>query len=194
MTDTPDIFSHRIFAKTSLGTQEMSARSLGLSPLLRRVLILLDGKRSLADVATLVPGQNVAELVEQLVEHGCVTYSSDAMVGAPAPAERANATAQTGTAPAVLPAIALAQLAFDALPPAASRSAKDVEMARNFMTNTVNRMFEQYSKLTLIEAIFSCKNAEDLRRVYPDWAHTMQTNATAARRFPELSNQLFTTL
>ena len=175
----------------------MAARSLGLSPLLRRVLILLDGKRSLAEVMTLVPGQNVAELVEQLVGHGCVTYSSDAMVRAPVQASSAQAAPSATplpSVPSVTPALALAQQAFDALPPASSRSAKDVEMARNFMTNTINRMFAQYSKLTLIEAIFSCKSAEDLRRVYPDWAQTMQTNTTAARRFPELSNQLFTTL
>lgn len=203
MTENSDSFPQRIFSKTPLGTQEMASRSLGLTPLQRRVLILLDGKRSLADVAVLVPGHDVAELVEQLVAHACVVYSTDAPGGALASPERTNSAVPPGSVPGPLagspgtpssPALALAQLAFDALPPASSRSAKDVEMARNFMMNTVNRMFEQYSKLTLVEAIFSCKSAEDLRRVYPDWAHTMQTNTIAARRFPELSSQLFTTL
>lgn len=203
MTENTGSFPQRIFSKTPLGAQEMAARSLGLTPLQRRVLILLDGKRSLADVAVLVPGHDVAALVEQLVAHACVVYSMDAPGGAPVTTERTNSPVQPGVVPGpsagtqgapVSPALALAQLAFDALPPAASRSAKDVEMARNFMTNTINRMFEQYSKLTLVEAIFSCKDADDLRRVYPDWAHTMQTNTIAARRFPELSSQLFTTL
>lgn len=199
MTDTSDFFPQRIFSKTPVGTQEMAARSLGLSPLLRRVLILLDGKRSLAEVATLVPGQDIADLAAQLVANGCVVYRADAASAEASSVERASNTAQpkpvqTESVTAASPALAWAQKAFDALPPASTRTAKDVEMARNFMTNTVNRMFEQYSKLTLIEAIFSCKTAEDLRRVYPDWAHTMQTNNVAARRFPELSNQLFTTL
>lgn len=204
MTENSDSFQQRIFSKTPLGTQEMASRSLGLTPLQRRVLILLDGKRSLADVAVLVPGHDVAELVEQLVAHACVVYSTDAPGGATISLERTTSSpAQPGAVPAsvagspgapVSPAIALAKLAFDALPPASTRSAKDVEMARNFMMNTINRMFEQYSKLTLVEAIFSCKSADDLRRVYPDWANTMQTNTIAARRFPELSNQLFTTL
>ncbi len=194
MTENSDSFPQRIFSKTPLGTQEMASRSLGLTPLQRRVLILLDGKRSLADVAVLVPGHDVAELVEQLVAHACVVYSSDASGGAPAQTSAVPAPVASAQGGPVSPALALAQLAFDALPPASTRSAKDVEMARNFMMNTVNRMFEQYSKLTLVEAIFSCKSAEDLRRVYPDWANTMQTHTIAARRFPELSNQLFTTL
>ncbi len=60
MTENSDSFPQRIFSKTPLGTQEMASRSLGLTPLQRRVLILLDGKRSLADVAVLVPGHDVA--------------------------------------------------------------------------------------------------------------------------------------
>ena len=194
MTDTSDILLQRIFAKTSAGTQEIAARALGLSPLLRRLLILLDGKRSLAEVATLVPGHDVAVLVEQLVAHGCVVYTSDATSVITVATAQTGIPAQTAIAPMGLSPLALAQLAFDTLPPASGRSAKDVQMARTFMTNTINTLFEQYSKLTLIEAIFNCKSAEDLRRVYPDWAQTMQTNTIAARRFLELSRQLFTTL
>lgn len=75
-----------------------------------------------------------------------------------------------------------------------SRSAKELEMARNFMTNSVNNMFGQHTRLTLIEAIFKCTTSAELRAVYPDWVETMSASAIGARRLPELRQKLFSVL
>jgi len=80
------------------------------------------------------------------------------------------------------------------LPEASSRSAKDVEMARNFMTNTVNTIFQANTRLTLLEAIFACKTAEDARRVYPKWAETIASSSIGAKRLPDFREKLFKVL
>jgi hypothetical protein len=67
-------------------------------------------------------------------------------------------------------------------------------MARNFMTNTINTMFGQNMRLTLIEAIFTARTADDLRRVYPVWAETMASIGVGAKRQPELRLKLFQVL
>jgi hypothetical protein len=84
--------------------------------------------------------------------------------------------------------------AMPGLPAASSRTAKDVEMARNFMTNTVNTIFGHHSRLSLIEAIHACKSSDELRRVYLTWAEAMESNAIGKKRLPELREKLFAVL
>lgn len=67
-------------------------------------------------------------------------------------------------------------------------------MARNFMTNSINTMFWQNTRLTLIKAIFAARTADELRRVYPVWAATMATIGIGAKRLPELRQKLFEVL
>lgn len=67
-------------------------------------------------------------------------------------------------------------------------------MARNFMTNTINTMFGQNMRLTLIESIFAARTAEDLRRVYPVWAETTASIGIGAKRLPELRQKLLQVL
>ncbi len=83
---------------------------------------------------------------------------------------------------------------FSSLPAPETRTAKDLEMARNFMTNSVNNMFGQHTRLTLIEAIFKCNSTVALREVYPAWVETMSSSAIGVRRLPELRQNLFTVL
>ncbi len=85
-------------------------------------------------------------------------------------------------------------MALSGLPQAEMRSPKEIEMARNFMTNTVNTMFLQNMRLTLIESIFAARTAEDLRRVYPVWAETMASIDIGAKRLPDLRQKLLQVL
>ena len=48
--------------------------------------------------------------------------------------------------------------------------------------------------LTLIEAIFTARTADDLRRVYPVWAEAMASIGVGAKRLPELRLKLFQVL
>lgn len=178
MTDAPLDLAATTFAKTAAGVQEIQSRALGLPPLTRRVLVLVDGKRSGKDLAVFVVGHDVADILGQLLAHGCIDAP---LAASPAPA-------------APRPLAPEGAEALSGLPQAATRSARETEMARNFMTNTVNTMFGQNMRLTLIESIFSARSAEDLRRIYPAWAESMASIGVGARRLPELRQKLFQVL
>ncbi len=181
MADAPPNLTAAIYAKTAQGQQEIQSRSLGLTPLARRVLVLVDGKRSGKDLSTFVPGNEIAEQLTELLDRGCVEAVGVAQQ-APSPA----------AAPAKPPAPDESDLA--ALPPAESRSAKELDMARNFMTNTVNNIFGHHNRISLIEAIHGCRSSSELRHVYVAWAQALETNNIGKKRLPELREKLFAVL
>jgi hypothetical protein len=190
MSDTPTDLHQSILAKTGIGQQEVQNRALGLNPLVRRLLILVDGKRSGEELAAFVVGHDVCDLLGQLLANGCIEITARAAAAPTAPV--VTAPPRTASQPAAVPATSDA--GFANLPPADSRSAKEVDMARNFMTNTVNTIFQPNTRLSLLEAIFACKTAEATRRVYPRWLETISTSALGLKRLPEFQEKLFKVL
>lgn len=180
MPDSLADLNASIFAKTIAGQQEVASRSLGLTPLLRRLLIMVDGKRSAGELAPLVVGHDLADLFMQLQEKGCVELVR-VVAAQPAP---------TPTASAQNPETTDQDAFLATLPPAETRTAKDVEMARNFMTNTTNTVFGQNTRFTLMEEIFACKTAYDTRRVYLLWAASMQTSIIGSKRMSEFQGKI----
>jgi hypothetical protein len=57
-----------VFAKTAKGRAEIAQRTAGLSGKHRNVLILLDGRKSLRTIGTLVPEDGIPNIVETLLE------------------------------------------------------------------------------------------------------------------------------
>lgn len=70
-----------IARKTQLGAHTVIQRENGLPTHLRRLLLLADGKRNLADLAGVVPGRNVVADLHELAIRGLI---EDAAAG-PAP-------------------------------------------------------------------------------------------------------------
>jgi hypothetical protein len=181
MTDQTLDLNASIFTKTLLGQQEIQSRSLGLSGLVRRILVLIDGKRNGSELGGFVLGHDITAIIRELLSHGCIDAAS-------APPSQAQPEAITPKVPKS------EGTTFSSLPAPETRTAKDLEMARNFMTNSVNNMFGQHTRLTLIEAIFKCNSTVALREVYPAWVETMSSSAIGVRRLPELRQNLFTVL
>lgn len=177
-------FLSAVFAKTAIGQHEVSTRALGLSPLARRLLILVDGKRSGRELAEFVAGHPVVELLGELLTRQCVE-----VVGTAAAPVKAATPDKTASASVTTPEAALA-----ALPPAESRSAKDLDMARNFMINTVNMEFGQHMRMSLIKAVDESSTVAELRQVYPLWLSTMAASSNAAKNLPTLKDKLFRVL
>ena len=177
-----------IFAKTAIGQHEIKTRELGLTPLVRRLLILVDGKHSGKELAPMLMGQSLAELMAQLLDKECIE-----LVGRASPVDQPGKRAPVAEAPqkteTASPEAALAQL-----PAAETRTAKELDMARNFMTNTVNMEFGQHMRISVIEAISTCKTALELRQVYPLWYSTMGSSRSAAKELPALNEKLFRVL
>ncbi|WP_210546816.1 hypothetical protein [Rhodoferax sp. PAMC 29310] len=176
MTDQTLDLTAAIFAKTSLGQQEIQSRSLGLSVLVRRILVLIDGKRNGVELGGFVQGHDISAIISELMGHGCIDATAPAPHAAEPEAVAPKAKKPDGTS-------------VSSLPPHETRTAKDLEMARNFMTNSVNNMFGQHTRLTLIEAIFKCDSSAALREVYPAWVETMSGSAIGTRRLPELQQK-----
>ena len=173
-----------IYAKTAVGQQEVQSRKLGLTPLPRRLLILVDGKRSGKDLAVFVEGHNPGELLKQLLDHGCI--EAIAVIAAP---EALASSSQGQTAGTSATEATLAKL-----PAASTRTVKDVEKARNVMMNTLNAVFQQNTRLTLMKTISECRSAEEARSVYPKWLDNMRASVEGAKRLPEFHDKLFAVL
>lgn len=173
-----------VCTKTSLGLQEIQSRTLGLLPMARRLLILMDGKRSGRELAPMVAGHDFSDLLRQLFEKNCI----EVVNSGPGITQTKNLSAPE----AALKAAPEDKLA--ALPPAESRTAKETEMARNFMANTINMEFGQHMRISVIEAISSCKTALELRQVFPLWYSTMGSSRSAAKELSGLKEKLFRVL
>lgn len=194
MPDPSIDVDHTVFAKTALGQQEMQSRALGLNPMQRRLLILIDGKRNGLELAPLVGGQDLRALLAELVDKGCIERTNSAAAPTPPPAALPTTPPVQKVTEPTPAAVPVGDAALASLPAADTRSAADVTMARNFMTNTVNTIFQPYTRLTLLEAIANCKTAHDTRRVYVQWSESIGGSTIGAKRLPEFREKLFKVL
>jgi hypothetical protein len=179
MTDSDVI--QAVYAKTAMGQLEVQTRSLGLVPSLRRVLILVDGKRHGHALAALIPGQDIVAILRQLVGTGCIASLAPSLPVLP--------VALAGEAAAEDVAALLS-----GLPPAELRGPQELDKARHCMINTLNSVFGQNMRLTLLESIAACQTTDDLRRAYPFWLEAMQSTRAGAKRAPEFRKMLFDVL
>ncbi len=90
----------RVYRKTAAGQIEVAARSGSLSLATRRVLILVDGKRSVAELAPLLPGE-IGSAIDMLVEKGYIEPAGSVDAAPVAPAAPA-ASATVSPAPRTL--------------------------------------------------------------------------------------------
>jgi hypothetical protein len=184
MSDQAIDFNRSLFAKTASGHQEIQTRALKLGQIPRRLLILIDGKRSTQELATLVADNDLNELLTELLDKGCIVAASTMPASAPPPVLPNDAGADQISSDRFLAK----------LPDAATRSSKDVEMARNVMTNTINNVFPLNFQVNLLEAIFVCNTTADVRRVYPQWETIMASSKAGIKRLPEFKAMLFKVL
>jgi len=192
MSDTPDL-TLAVFAKTPLGQQEIQSRSMGLAPLVRRILVLIDGKRGFPDLAALLPeGSDAGQILQELLAQGCVQVMSQ-LKAAPVSASQEVPVASTAQA-ADAEEGSGASSALNGLPPVSSRSLKDNDMARNFMINSINAIIGQNMRISLIHDIFHSDTTEKLREVYAAWESSLANTGMGAKRLPELRDKLFKVL
>jgi hypothetical protein len=81
-----------VYAKTAKGRSEVALRGMGLSGRQRGVLIMLDGHKSCAALAPLMPAGQVACIVEQLLALDLIARCDAA---APAPAASGTVAAES---------------------------------------------------------------------------------------------------
>lgn len=137
-----------IFFKTDQGREALTSRPAGLGPRLRSLLIMVDGKRSVAEFDKLL-GADAAPLLEQLAAQGWV--ESEAV--APGAAVLNGAAG----APVGVPVLT------DAVPAAPALSFAD---ARRLMVRFVNDQLGPMGEPLAIR-IEGCKTPADLQAILP---------------------------
>lgn len=162
--------------KTALGSEELERRSLGLGVIERRLLILIDGQRGVAELQTMMGKTEIGPLLDHLVEVGCVLWPGreGASAAKPAPAPEARSAVAAAPAPEG----------------GAERSPKEREMARNFMINTLLTFIGPYANPELMKRIQAAPDSATLRLLYPEWRELMDSPRAAGKRMAELDKEL----
>lgn len=177
-----------LLVKTDKGRDAMARRLPELGPRLRSMLILVDGKRSAAELDQLGAGLGGgASLLEQLLSHGWIaphdpngpSFQNTAPLvdgpssAAPAPAAAAVAVpAPAPQAPAAAPPLAASVLPF-------------VE-ARRLVVRFINDAAGPMGELTAIR-VESCKTAAELQAQLPRVRDALQNyrGAATVQRFDQ---------
>jgi hypothetical protein len=86
---------NRVYQKSAKGAEAIATRQHGLTPKLRSMLIMIDGKRGLEELSKLsqMPG-DAEQLLAQLLEQGFIEPGAAAVPPSSAPAPLAAAPAQ----------------------------------------------------------------------------------------------------
>lgn len=162
-----------VFAKTARGQEEMATRSGGLSPRVRRVLILIDGKRDVDQLREMVQSDDLTHTLGELEEAGYIEPVALADTAG-------GAVAVDGSLPPIT--------AFRELP--ATPVTPELELARNFMINTLKTFFGPYEKLSIIEPVFVARSHEEMRQYFDVWYAAIVSSRDGRRRAEELRTRL----
>ncbi len=151
------------YVKTPKGIEEMTQRNHGLSQRARRVLIMLDGKRTAADIAEMFPDVGAA-LLDELIANGFATPLQTEPVAKPS----VKPTAKID-------------------PPL--NDAQRFEMAKNFMRNTLETFLGSMSS-GLIAQVDRCDSLEALRNHYQAWRESILLSNDGRKKAADLESRL----
>lgn len=154
-----------VFAKTPKGQEEVTTKSAGLTPRVRRVLIMVDGKRSIDELRGMLLSDDLQHTLGMLEEDGFI--------------ELAGAHASIS-----MPAIS----AFGELP--GTPDPVRLQQARNFMTNTLNAFVGALGTSSLLDRIEKAESHNELRAHYDEWYHAIVMSREGKREAEALRNKL----
>mgnify|MGYP000568363778 FL=1 len=154
-----------VFAKTPKGQEEIANKSGGLSPRVRRALIMIDGKRSVDELRSMLQSDDLQHTLGMLEEDGYIAVASSSK-----------------SEP--LPSIT----AFSELP--ATPDPIRLQQARNFMTNTLNAFVGALGTSALLTRIEAAQSHQDLRAAYDEWYHAIVMSREGKREAEALRSKL----
>jgi len=162
-----------VFAKTPKGQAEITSKAGGLTPRVRRVLIFVDGKRTVDELRGMLQSDDLQHTLGMLEEEGYIELRSTV---------DATGTPQPAAAP--LPSIT----AFRELP--ADPDPLSLQQARNFMINTLNTFVGSLGASSLLDRIDASEGHAGLRELYDEWYHAMVMSREGKRQAENLRSKL----
>ena len=163
-----------IFAKTPKGQDEIGTRSGNLTPRQRRVLIMIDAKRTVDELREMLQSDDLQHTLGLLEEEGFieVTGIKDAS-GAPLPVPSEPLPSITAFRPAPNPP-----------------DIQEMLQARNFIENTLRTFCGPYAHLNIRGAAHAAKYHGELRQPCDPWGHASVQTREGRRRAEELRGML----
>lgn len=166
-----------VFAKTQKGHEEITTKAGGLTPRQRRVLIFVDGKRTVDELRGMLQADDLQHTLGMLEEDGYIA------VGA------VTATSGKASSAAAAPAAPLPSVtAFSELP--SSPDPVRLQQARNFMVNTLNTFVGSLGASSLLNRIDEAQGHEGLRALFDEWYHAMVMSREGRREAEGLRSKL----
>lgn len=187
-----------VFIKTPKGRDEIDSKTGGLSLIMRRVLIFLDGKRTVRELKALPKIDDVEQIINNLEKQGYIQLISGESVPLQTVPTSANHTTNpllanrtdNKTIPAFIPPARNGN--FRPLP--ARLDATQLKMAKNFMTNTLNAFVGTFGSSALISRIERCDDHESLRGIYDDWLNAIMNTKQGKKDAENLKAKLLEVL
>ena len=162
-----------VFAKTRKGQDEIASRAGGLTPRERRLLIFADGKRSLDELQRMLQADDLRPILEKLRKAGYI--------------EAVDAASQIAARPAAAPSLPTITV-FRTLPE--PRDPKQLELARNYLVNSLKTFCSPQANQQLIAAALAAKTHEELRWQFEPWLHAITQTLQGKLRAEELRAHL----
>ncbi|WP_028455819.1 hypothetical protein [Chitinilyticum litopenaei] len=190
---------HRVYCKTAKGQQEISERRFGLPARLRRVLILIDGSKSVGALAALLVGLEIIPAIHELEQAGFV---SPAPGGPHSQHDRQAAAAATPvTHVAAAPAAAARPEPAAAPPPPVAHapipqitlSAHRIRMIRMLMEESCQLYLGIFGK-DLLPEIRAIDDEKSLRGTLARWQIAMRESRQSDEQALALVDEIRTLL
>ncbi|MGV8893761.1 MAG: hypothetical protein ACOH2K_12620 [Burkholderiaceae bacterium] len=140
----------KVFSKTDQGQEEIKTHAGGLKQRVRQVLIFVDGKRDITALRKMLPADDIEQTLQALQEQGYIAATEITEDPASGPAQ----ATPIGTV-------------FRELPP--KPATKELELARNFMVNTLVRFTGPYATLSLVEKVYAAQSHAEIRMQFDHW-------------------------
>lgn len=176
-----------IFTKTAKGYDEIAQRMFGLTSRQRRVLIIIDGIRSLAAMAEMMPREDLNEVISFLHEEGFIQAAKPEL---PKPVQTNFQHTRSHPAEELSrrreshgPATSALQAAGQSLlgKPALSQDPAQIRQIKDFMTTTATTYLGLLAA-DVIHRIERAKSAEQLMTVVGQW-HMALRESKQGNRF-----------
>ncbi len=175
-----------VFAKTPKGADELVVKTGNLTPRMRWVLILIDGKRSVSELRNMMPADDLQHTLGMLEEDGYIVLVDSSH---PAPVLAAKGTLSKAAASMAMASEQSADiLAFTPLPVAVDPTR--LQHSRNFMANTLKTFIGMVGISSLLERIENARTHAELRALFHEWYHTIVMSRDGRREAEALRTKL----
>lgn len=162
-----------VFAKTTKGLNEITTKAGGLTPRVRRVLIFVDGKRTVDEMREMLRSDDLQHTLGMLEEEAYIELVASPLTGnLMNPANQAQ------------PSIT----AFNTLPE--TPDPLRLQQTRNFMLNTLKAFVGSLGTTGLLDRIESADGHIGLRSVYDEWYHAIVMSREGRREAEGLRSKL----